>query len=320
MFSSLLRWLLLAGLVLCSPGIRAQERAPDLARAQASDTARTHAVGSDLFGVPPASPDGPALAAPKMKGDDEFGEQLILARRAQVEPWSVSLDAQYFFTDNVALVPEGEVEDFYLRAGFSAQYANRVAGDWFMDAGVSSHHYLHNEHDFFDFHLMRGETGITRRLAFLGDAFASVHYAWFRISDPDLSDAVFQDHIVNLNLQKVWKRSRGQQFVFGISADFSLAPEPAEPGRHEYGAYASYKLRLTERISVQAGYRGAYYDYTEIGRQDWNHSVTLGGSYDLTDRFRVMLSASGSLNRSSASFFDYDNIVSGAGVSFHLEF
>ena len=71
---------------------------------------------------------------------------------------------------------------------------------------------------------------------------------------------------------------------------------------------------------MQAGYRGAFYDYTAIGRQDWNHSTSLGCSYDLNGRFRVSVSGSASFNRSSASFFDYDNIVSGAGVSFHLEF
>ena len=314
------RWLAAAALALITAGAAAQEGASAFSKARASDTARSHSLGADLFDGPPPAPDGPPLAAPKMKGDEEFGEQLILARRAQVEPWSISLDAQYFFTDNVALVPEGEIEDFYLRAGFSAQYANRVVGDWFVDAGLSSHHYLHDQHDFFDFHLLRAEAGVTSRLAFLADVFASAHYAWFRISDPDLSEGVFQDHIISVNVQKVWKRSRGQQIVFGLGADFSLAPEPAEPGRHEYSAYASYKLRLTERISVQAGYRGAFYDYTAIGRQDWNHSTSLGCSYDLNGRFRVSVSGSASFNRSSASFFDYDNIVSGAGVSFHLEF
>ena len=255
-----------------------------------------------------------------MKGDDEFGEQLILARRAEVEPWSFTLDAQYFYTDNVALVPEGALDDFYLRTGVFAQYANRIAGDWFMDAGLSNYFHVHDEHRFFDFYLLRPEVGVTRRLPLLADTFAALHYSWFRISDPDFESSIFQDHTINVNLQKIWKISRGQQLLAGAAADFSLAPEPAAPGRHEFSAFAGYRLRLTEAFSVQAGYRGAYYDYPEVDRQDWNHSFTAGVSYEITDWARAVLSATGSLNRSSVSAFDYENLISGVGLSFHIEF
>ena len=114
--------------------------------------------------------------APKMKGDDEFGEQMILARRAHVEPWTLGMDAQFFYTDNVALTPTNELDDTYLRTGFFAQYTNRIVNDWFMDASVSSFWFLHGKYDFFDFNLLRAEVGVTRRLPWLDDAFASVHY------------------------------------------------------------------------------------------------------------------------------------------------
>lgn len=315
-----IRWREILTLLICClghAGIQAQTQRP--LETRRADAARSQIVGAQPSGSAPADPDIGA-PAPKMKGDAEFGEQLIVARRAQAEPWSFALDAQYFYTDNVALVPEGEVDDFFLRTGIYAQYANRIVGDWFVDAALSNYVFLHDEHDFFDFHLLRAEAGVTRRLPKLADAFASVHYSWYRISDSDFGDSAFQDHTINAYLQKIWKVSRGQQIIAGTGADFSLAPEPSEPGRNEGSAFVGYKLRLTESFSVQAGYRGAYYQYPDIDRHDWNHSVTVGCTYEITDWARAMITATGSLNRSDNPFFDYNNVVSGVGISLHIEF
>jgi hypothetical protein len=313
-------WFKISIVVSCiSCQLSLQAQAPRHLETRRADTARAQVLGSQSLQPDPLSGNA-SLEAPKMTGDDEYGEQLILARRADAEPWSLALDAQYFFTDNVALVPEGQLEDQFLRTGFTAQYANRIYDDWFMDLGLSSYLYLYDEFEFFDFNLLRAEVGITKRLPKLADAFLSAHYSWFRISDSELKDSAFQDQIINLYLQKIWKISRGQQFMIGTGADISLAPEPVEPRRNEYSAFTSYRLRLTESLSILGGYRGAYYDYTEIDRQDWNHSLTVGCVYELTDWARASITATGSVNRSSNPFFDYNNIVSGVGVSLHIEF
>ncbi|MBE2286428.1 MAG: hypothetical protein IAE77_23430 [Prosthecobacter sp.] len=258
--------------------------------------------------------------APKMQGDDEFGEQIILARKAHVEPWTLGADVQFFHTNNVALTPDNTLSDTYWRTGFYAQYANRIVGDWFMDASVSSHWFLHGKYDFFDFHLLRTELGVTRRLPWLNDTYAGLHYYWFHIADTEFQRSVFQNHMVNLNLQKTWKVSRGQQFILGMSADLSLAAQPTGPGRHEFTAYAGHTLRLTENWTVQTGLRGGYFYYPEVKRADWNLGLTAGVSYALTDWARLTLSIAGTMNRSNQPAFDYNNFATGAGMSFHVSF
>ncbi|HBJ85309.1 MAG TPA: hypothetical protein DDZ88_15820 [Verrucomicrobiales bacterium] len=289
-----------------------QNRAVDSARAQIPREAR----GS----TPEAVENREAQSAPKMQGDDEFGEQMILARRAHAEPWTIGIDTQFFYTDNVALTPRGALDDTYRRTGLYAQYANRIVGNWFMDASVSSFFFLHDKYDFFDFHLLRAEVGVTRRLPWLNDAFASVHYYWFHVADPELSRTIFQSQMLNLNLQKMWKVSRGQQFTLGASADLNLAAMPAGPERNEYSLYSGHSLRLTEKWTMQAGLRGSYFHYPVVGRSDWNTGLTLGLSYAVTDWAKLTFSAAGAVNRSNQPAFSYNNIVTGLGLSFQVSF
>lgn len=284
------------------------------------DAVRAQIPGKKGADDPVAKDDEATTPAPKMKGDDEFGEQMILARRAHVEPWTIGMDTQFFYTDNVALVPHGRLSDTYIRTGLYAQYANRIVGDWFMDAAVSSSFFLHDKYDFFDFHLLRAEAGVTRRLPWLNDAFASVHYYWMHIADPEFSRTIFQTQMLNVNLQKMWKVSRGQQFTLGASADLNLLAMPSGPGRHEGSIYAGHSLRLTEKWTVQTGLRGAYFHYPEMNRSDWNLGLTLGLAYALTDWAKLTFSAAGTVNRSNQPAFSYSNIATGLGVSFQMSF
>jgi hypothetical protein len=45
-----------------------------------------------------------------------------------------------------------------------------------------------------------------------------------------------------------------------------------------------------------------------------------GGTYDLTDWAQIAASTSAAWNRSDSKFFDYENIVAGAGIMLHIEF
>ena len=272
-------------------------------------------AGSSQTGSAPIDP-----RLPKLPGDSEFGEQVVLARRASWEPWNVLMDANWFYTDNVALASRNPLQDWYLRSGLSARYSNRIEGDWFVDALVDDHLYLHSKYPEIDFNMLSAEVGVTRRLPMLGDAFLTIHYLWYGISDSSLTTEAFENHAVSVSLQKIWKVTRGQQFTAGLSAEYSIAADPAPPRRHEYSGYVGYRLQLTERFSVNSSYRAGWYDYPETGRNDWNHIVLIGASYDLTEWARLGLSASAAWNRSNSSFFNYDNIVSGVGVTLHLEF
>lgn len=295
----------------------------DSLRGQAITAAdRARASDQTLPIAPLAAATAPSLAitTPQRASEAEYGEQVVLARRANFEPWSFSADAEYFYTDNVALALAGELEDFYLRTGAQARYTNRVSGNWFFTAALDGHALLHEEYEVLDFLLIKGDAGAMYRVPWLADTFISAGYSGYWISEADLTTEAFQNHAATLGLQKVWKIARAMQVVAGASAEYSLSATPEPPQRHEYSSYVGYRFRLNEKLSVAASYRVGLYAYPAIDRQDWSQVLVLGASYDLTTWARVSLSASQAWSRSSETFFDYDNRVAGASLTFHLEF
>lgn len=260
------------------------------------------------------------LAAPKMDGDEEYGEQRILLRRASWAPWSFEVDAEAFYTDNVALANQGAESDTYMRSGFRAGYSNRVTGNLFFNAGLDYHTVRHSEFSDFDFDLIRVDLGFMYMIPKLRDTFIVTRYSYYRLMGAGLGAPLYQDHIASLGLQKIWKISRGQQIFAGLYADWSTAPEPWAAGRHEYSFFTGWKLRLTESLNVQLSYRGAYYKYRTGQRTDWNHVAVAAANYDVKDWLRLSLTGSYAVNRSSGRAFEYQNLIVGAGVTAHWEF
>ncbi|MBL9145294.1 MAG: outer membrane beta-barrel protein [Verrucomicrobiaceae bacterium] len=253
--------------------------------------------------------------------DEEIGEQRFLKKqvKAEWEPWLVEADAQYFYTDNVGLARDGELGDAYLRGGVTVQYNNRIAGPWSVNASAASHVYLHDRFSALDFNLTRSDLALTYELPALR-TMISAGWSWYRISQSDLTTHAFDDHLASVLIQKLWKPRSGLEFVAGMMADISLAPEPAGPGRDEYSAYAGTRLRLRTRLTITGSYRAGWHHYREVDRQDWNHVVQLGVAYEVTSWAKVGIMGSMTFNRSSVSFFDYDNLVTGGGLFFNARF
>jgi hypothetical protein len=306
-------------LLLCASPVLAQTAGvqADVARQQ---TVAQGAWGSLLNKEDDESEASAPAAAPKMAGDEEYGEQRILLRRASWAPWSFEADVEALWTDNAALSRDNAESDSYLRTGFRTGYSNRVAGNLFFNAGVDYHTVRHSEFTELDFDLLRGDIGLMYMLPKLRDAFLVTRYSYYRLTEVGLGPLLYEDHIASLGLQKVWKISRGQQIFAGAYADWSTAPEPWEAGRHEYSLFTGWKLRLTEALTVQLSYRGARYLYRTGEREDWNHVMLAGANYAFTDWLRAGVTGSYTVNRSSGAAFNFQNFIAGAGLTAHWEF
>lgn len=284
------------------------------------EVARQQSSLPEVSSVGQTAQGGRDVKAPRMAGDDEYGEQVILARRAEWEPWAVTIGSECFFTDNVALASEQALNDWYLRNGLTVQYTNRIAGDWFLTGAADSQYYLHDLYSELDFNFIRTDTGFMVRLPWLAETFVTAQHVWYRVSEQDLQSLAFQNHGVSLNAQKLWKISRGQQVFAGGGAEYSLYADPDPAQRHEYSGFVGYRLRLTEKVNLNSSYRLGWYVYPQLDRGDWNHVALVGASYDVASWARLSVSLSHTWNRSSVSFFDYDNLLTGVSVTLHVEF
>ncbi|MES2706701.1 MAG: hypothetical protein V4726_08885 [Verrucomicrobiota bacterium] len=311
---------ILIGLALAS-ALRAQERV---------DAARETAAQSEVSGgVTDIQKDGVSSGdtgetAPKMEGDDEYGVQKILYKRSNWDPWTFRFDLGGSYTSNVALVDKGEIDDFYLQSGITLGYVPQIKGGLFGRALLSDQIFRYNDSDFFDFDLLRAQTGLlyafpragTAYDPILGNLIVYADYNFYRISQPwDWGDDNFDNHSISIGADKTWRFSRGHSIVAGVSADWSIDASRPEPQRDEYTAYVAYKVKWTSNVESTVAYRAAAYDYSEADRTDFNQIVSLGLEYKLTDWLRLNTAVSGTFNNSDRSIYDYKAFNAGLFAS-----
>ncbi|MGI8601525.1 MAG: hypothetical protein ACR2OZ_00840 [Verrucomicrobiales bacterium] len=119
----------------------------DAARgAMDQSTIQAQAGSLDQAGTGPMS--GASEHAPKMEGDEEFGVQRVLYRRSNWEPFNVRFDLSSSYTSNVALVSEGEQDDWFLRSGIQFSYTPQLKGGLFFSTTFSDQVYRYADASF----------------------------------------------------------------------------------------------------------------------------------------------------------------------------
>ena len=264
------------------------------------------------------------IYAPKMEGDAEFGVQKILYRRSNWEPFTYRFDLSGNYTSNVALVPNGEQEDWYLRSGMLFSYTPQLKGGLFFSTTVSDQIYRYADATFFDFDLLQADAGLiyatpqqgTIYDPIFGDTISYLRYAYYRIAEPwDWGENDFDNHSIAAGVQKTWRFSRGHHAYLGLMGDWSIKASDDLPRRDEYTSYLGYRIKWTAEFETNLQYRLAWYDYDSFGRDDLNHTVTLGAEYKFTDWFRAGAYVSGTFNNSDRSAFDYDVFNTGVALA-----
>lgn len=301
--------------------LRAQDRVE-----AARETSLQTTPGVAVEGRPgEAAGEGAVEMAQPMEGDEEFGVQRILYRRANWEPWGVGFNFGGFYTSNVALADRGEENDFFLQSGLSLSYTPQIKGGLFARAGLSEQIFRYADADVFDFDLLRAQAGVlyafprsgTAYDPLLGDLLLFADYNYYRISEPwKWGDDNFDNHSVSLGAQKIWRFSRGHSLAFGLTGDWSLEASRPEPRRDEYAAVLAWRVKWTGALESTAAYRAAIYDYRDGDRTDFNQVLSLGLEYKITDWLSANANISGIFNNSDREQLDYKSLNTGVSVFF----
>jgi hypothetical protein len=149
-----------------------------------------------------------------------------------------------------------------------------------------------------------------------GDTISYLRYAYYRIAEPwDWGENTFDNHSIAAGVQKTWRFSRGHHAYLGLMGDWSFEASDDLPRRDEYTGYLGYRVKWTAEFETNLQYRLAWYDYDSFGRDDLNHTISLGAEYKFTDWFRAGAYVSGTFNNSDRGVFDYDVFNTGVGLA-----
>jgi len=252
--------------------------------------------------------------------DDAFGSQVIFKRQDKPQPFSAFAGIEAFVTNNVALAKVAPQRDGFLEATAGASFTQRFAYNLRFDASLVGAAYRYDRFPQLDFQSTEPSAAVTWSPPQLHGAEVLLRYTFTDLTAAPRVREFYKSQAILLGAQKVIPFSRSQVVYFGASAQWSFA-EPQPDGRDEYVAYCGYKAQLTRRLSADLFYRYGRYVYRAgDGRQDNNHTISLGFRYSPTDWFSLSVNGYIAVDRSNQPAFDYDVGNAGLGLEFSFQF
>ena len=274
---------------------------------------------SQLYNPPPGQQTGPSEnrpmsdftstgLAPASPGDADLGEQVILQRPTKPQPFIFTLDASVNYTSNIALVNHNAKGDGFFLTQAALTYQYKVRDNFILDAGVSEgifRYFKYTAFDFNSFNIGLGGTYIYQGIAF------SLRYNFNQLSDSDFHP-FFDQNSITFGVQKTFPINSAVFTFLGATARINFN-SPVITQRDEYNLYFGARAALSRSFTLDAIYRGGWFNYTDQSRNDFNQMFGLSLRYARTPWLAATASTSFGWNISNHSFFSYR--VGNAGVN-----
>jgi len=282
---------------------------------QANQQSLVRSQAPSPFG-PNASPAGAegghAVATPN---DSDLGEQQILKRVEEYDPFSFSFGVPFYWTSNVALTRNHELGDFVVAPAAAVFYEPRISQTLYGFAGVRQQFFYYNEFDGFDFGSFDFEIGFHYLLPQFHNLMLRFEYDYNRLTEKDSFEDFYSDHLFIANAEIPFRIGRAQQLSVGFNENISFAAEPDLPRRNDYELYVGYTANLTRALSVNAVGRFVVRDYYhQHSRVDVSEILALGAYYQFTRFLSAGTVATLAASQSNHSVLDY-NVGNFGGVA-----
>ena len=279
--------------------------------------------------VPPTGAEGGNVAA--APGDVDLGEQRILKRTDEYQPFTISAGAPFYWTSNVALTRSGEESDFVVAPAVAAFYEPRITNTLYGLIDVREQLFYYDRFDNFNFGSFDVEVGLRYLVPQWHNLLLRLEYDYNRLTKKNSFEAFFQDHAFILNAEMPFHFGRAQQLTLGADVNISAAAEesnqPTPPNvssisarRNEYDVYLGYSVVLTRSFFVNAVGRIVVRQYWEGGRDDVCEALALTANYRVNKYLTVSAVSTFAANQSNQSVFEYQVANIGGAVAFVVKF
>lgn len=295
------------------------EGAAQTVQADQAELARTQSPNPFSPNVPPGGvTDGRAVSTPN---DSDLGEQQILKRVEDYQPFTVSKGVPFYWTSNVALTNSGEEDDFVIAPAAAVFYEPRISRTLFGLIGVREQLFYYDRFDELDFGSFDVEIGLRYLLPQYHNLLLRIEYDYNRLTEKDSFDDFFNNHAIIASAELPFRIGRAQQVSVGANADISVGGDPEAPRRNDYELYVGYSANLTRAFSVNAVGRFVVRDYHhQDSRIDVSEVLVLGANYRFTDNISAGVNSTLAASQSNHSAFDYQVANLGGVVSLWIKF
>ena len=261
---------------------------------------------------------GQAVASPN---DADLGEQQILKRTPEYQPFSASISVPIFYTSNVALTPNNEKSDVVIAPVVGAFYDPRITRTLYAHIGAQEQIFYYGKYTSFNFGSLDCQAGLNYFLPQFHNLILRGWYDFNRLtSDDRLGDEFFSNHQLIFNGELPFRLGRAQQLSLGADANLSVAADHQSPRRNDYEGYLSYSANLSRAFSISAVGRVAVRDYHQNGRTDVSEVLSLSGTYRATKWCSLSAISSFANSDSNQDMFDYRVVNAGGALSLAIKF
>lgn len=310
--------LICAVLSFATRGQSFAQTAPDADRAQLSQNQLQSPFNTAPGVTPEGIENGHAAASPN---DEDIGQQQILKRVTQYQPFTVSLGTPIFYTSNVALTRSGEISDIVIAPIAGAYYQPRITQTLYGNFGAREQVFYYGSTPSFDFGSLDVEAGLNYFLPQFHNLILRGEYDFNRLTlDDRLGDEFFSNHGLIFNAELPFRFSRGQQLSVGVDTNISVGADHQSPRRNDYEGYLGYSVNLTRAFSINAVGRVVARDYHQNGRTDVGEILSAAASYRLTDWCWISAISSFAHNDSNQDVFDYNVANVGGAIALSAKF
>lgn len=293
------------------------------ARAQgtAADRARLLSQQSQIqpVGVGTANGVEQGYAAPS-PNDSDLGEQAILKRVEQYQPFTLETGVPFYYTSNVALVNHGEVDDVIIAPVVGLTYAPKFKQTLYGEFSLRQQFFYYNENTGFDFASFDALAGVAYYVPKLHNLALRANLDYNRLTGTDDFDSFFQNLSLQLNAEVPVPIGRAQQISFGAAASISLYADPSPPQRNDVSVYVGYAVAVSRSFSLNAAASVVVRPYDSDGRTDVSEVIALSANYHIKDYLTLSAISTYVANQSNRDVFDYQVFNIGGGVALTWKF
>jgi len=268
--------------------------------------------------TPEGIEDGHAAASPN---DADIGQQEILKRVTEYQPFTASLACPIFYTSNVALTRSGELSDVVIAPVAGVFYDPRITKTLYGHFGAREQVFYYGDNTAFDFGSLDVEAGLSYLLPQFHNLILRGGYDFNRLTfDDRLGDEFFSNHGLIFNAELPFQFSRAQQLLVGVYTNISVGADHQSPRRNDYDGYLGYSVNLTRAFTIDAVGRVVARDYHQNGRTDVSEILSLAATYRLTNWCWVSAISSFAHSDSNQDVFDYNVANVGGAIALSAKF
>ncbi|MEM1085233.1 MAG: hypothetical protein AAGI48_14065 [Verrucomicrobiota bacterium] len=271
---------------------------------------------------PDQAADDPSYV-PFSPADSDFGVQQVLGARPERAPVYFFFNLDLNYTDN-APAPTRALEEgsWFASALVGASWRPHLGHGWFADVGAFAEFFQFEQGNATDFENMQPHLGVVKTLVDLDDTVFYARYEYQRLTSGSISETDYSAQRIRTGLRKDLYLDSRQQLAAGISAAFDLDANPERLERIEYAAELTYTWWFTDAISATALWRGAFWDFDNGGREDWNHTAGVELTCRLCENASIYTNLYYSNNDSNTPLGvnDFESWQAGLGLGLNYQF